>query len=122
MITQDYKLSIILTLYHRLSPTADALTVKTSQNVTAPRWPVRHLFYIVCEFIWIWTLTRFACFVYGWCNSDFREKLYTPYTTGVTTVYWDIILFTNPSARAGGDTRSIFKQSLTGLNSEFSFS
>ena len=28
----------------------------------------------------------------------------------------------NPSARAGYDTRSIFKQSLTGLNSEFSFS
>ena len=32
------------------------------------------------------------------------------------------ILFTNPSARAGYDTRSIFKQNLTGLNSEFSFS
>ena len=33
-----------------------------------------------------------------------------------------IILFTNPSAQAGYDTRSIFKRSLTGLNSEFSFS
>ena len=33
-----------------------------------------------------------------------------------------LILFTNSSARAGYDTRSIFKQSLTGLNSEFSFS
>ena len=33
-----------------------------------------------------------------------------------------IILFTNPSARAGYDTRSIFKRSLTGLSSEFSFS
>ena len=33
------------------------------------------------------------------------------------------ILFTNPSARAGYDTRSIFfKRSLAGLNSEFSFS
>ena len=31
-------------------------------------------------------------------------------------------LLTNPSARAGYDTRSIFKRSLTGLNSEFSFS
>ena len=29
------------------------------------------------------------------------------------------IIFTNPSAWAGYDTRSIFKQSLTGLNSEF---
>ena len=32
------------------------------------------------------------------------------------------ILLTNPSTRAGHDTRSIFKQSLTGINSEFSFS
>ena len=32
------------------------------------------------------------------------------------------VLFTIPSARAGYDTRSIFKRSLTGLNSEFSFS
>ena len=28
----------------------------------------------------------------------------------------------NPSARAGYDTRSIFKRNLTGFNSEFSFS
>ena len=33
-----------------------------------------------------------------------------------------IIIFTNPSAQAGYDTRSIFKRSLTGFNSEFSFS
>ena len=33
-----------------------------------------------------------------------------------------IYIFTDPSARAGYDTRSIFKRSLTGLNSEFSFS
>ena len=32
-----------------------------------------------------------------------------------------LIIFTNPSTRAGYDTRSIFKLSLTGLNSEFSF-
>ena len=32
-----------------------------------------------------------------------------------------IIIFNNPSAQAGYDTRSIFKRSLTGLNSEFSF-
>ena len=31
-------------------------------------------------------------------------------------------IFTNPSARAGYDTRSIFKRRLTSLNSEFSFS
>ena len=33
-----------------------------------------------------------------------------------------IFISTNPSARAGYDTRSILKRSLTGLNSEFSFS
>ena len=33
-----------------------------------------------------------------------------------------IVLFTNPSARAGYNSRSIFKRSLTGFNSEFSFS
>ena len=33
-----------------------------------------------------------------------------------------VYIFTNPSARAGHDTRSIFNQSLTGLNSELSFS
>ena len=35
---------------------------------------------------------------------------------------WEVIIFSNPSTQAGYDTRSIFKQSLTGLNSEFSFS
>ena len=34
----------------------------------------------------------------------------------------NLIIFTNPSARAGYDTRSIFKRSLIGLNSGFSFS
>ena len=33
-----------------------------------------------------------------------------------------LTIFTNPSARAGYDTRSIFKRSLTSFNSEFSFS
>ena len=41
--------------------------------------------------------------------------------------YWNftirlLSIFTNPSARAGYDTRSVFKRSFTGLNSEFSFS
>ena len=33
-----------------------------------------------------------------------------------------VTIFTNPSARTGYDTRSIFKWGLTGFNSEFSFS
>ena len=36
---------------------------------------------------------------------------------------WSLLLYLpNPSTRAGYDTRSIFKRSLTGFNSEFSFS
>ena len=38
------------------------------------------------------------------------------------SAYICICIFTNTSARAGYDTRSIFKRSLTGLNSQFSFS
>ena len=37
-------------------------------------------------------------------------------------IYIYMYIFTNPSAWAGYDTRSIFMRSLTGLNSEFSFS
>ena len=45
-------------------------------------------------------------------------------TTTILLQSWlrHLILFTNPSARAGYDTRSVFKRSLTGLISEFSFS
>ena len=51
-----------------------------------------------------------------WSLSDSKSP-------GFLSVLWLIlIIFTNPSARAGYDTRSIFNQSLTGLNSEFSFS
>ena len=42
-------------------------------------------------------------------NSSIKKKKSTP-------------IFTNPSGRAGHDTKSIFKQNLTGLNSGFSFS
>ena len=48
-----------------------------------------------------------------------RVSCVYPYEKSLETY---LILFTNPSARAGYDTRSIFKRSLTGLNSEFSFS
>ena len=48
-------------------------------------------------------------------------------TKGIRSPWFSInsyllFIFTNPSARTGYDTRSIFKRSLTGLNSEFSFS
>ena len=47
--------------------------------------------------------------------------------SGICVWSWKEVLLNgpylpNPFARAGYDTRSIFKRSLTGLNSEFSFS
>ena len=43
-------------------------------------------------------------------NSDAKQKYQA-------ATLWSYL--PNPSARAGYDTRSIFKRSLTGLNSEF---
>ena len=53
--------------------------------------------------------------------SLFRQKCIRDSTTNNYSLF-QLIIFTKPSARAGYDTRSIFKRSLTGLNSEFSFS
>ena len=63
----------------------------------------------------------------GPASQSFDEKvassMYRCYhAVNVRPVFTTKILFTNPSARAGYDTRSVFKRSLTGLNSEFSFS
>ena len=57
-------------------------------------------------------------------NKIFSKQFVTtePTKYGLKFSVLSIIIFTNPSARAGYDTRSIFKRSLTGLNSEFSFS
>ena len=56
-------------------------------------------------------------------SFSFRKQLgfiSTPWKIFSRTIF--LIIFTNPSARVGYDTRSIFKRSLTVLNSEFSFS
>ena len=65
-----------------------------------------------------------AEFATTWPNVSWRYVLTTEdtATSGATSSQVEVILFINPSARAGYDTRSIFKRSLTGLNSEFSFS
>ena len=62
-------------------------------------------------------------------DCDFIPPLIFPHSFRLNKCLLEIVLtwiervlFTNPSARAGYDTRSIFKRSLTGLNSEFSFS
>ena len=50
-----------------------------------------------------------------WAGLALSSVLYTK-----DICWWSYL--PNPSARAGYDTRSIFKRSLTGLGSEFSFS
>ena len=55
--------------------------------------------------------------VQGLEDLEIRERMEAIQTIALLRSY-----LPNPSARAGYDTRSIFKQSLTGLNSEFSFS
>ena len=52
-----------------------------------------------------------------------KKKNEKPNLSEILIIYpASLIIFTNPSARAGNDTRSSFKRSLTGLNSDFSFS
>ena len=79
--------------------------------------------------LWMWKSTTQLHRTRTWINVivlfrvDLRvmavkEELYIPQSFRTRALF----IFTNPSARAGYDTRSIFKQSLTGLNSEFSFS
>ena len=46
-------------------------------------------------------------------------NIYIGYPLLLNVRYVYMILFTNPFARAGYDTRSIFKWSLAGLNSVF---
>ena len=53
-------------------------------------------------------------------REKWRERVRDICATSTTWWWWSYL--PNPSARAGYDTRSIFKRSLTGLNSEFSFS
>ena len=59
----------------------------------------------------------FSC----WRERDGRSILLERWLKrGRFTCFHPFHPITNPSARAGYDTRSIFRQSLTGLNSEFS--
>ena len=58
----------------------------------------------------------------SWQGPIYRSnKIFCP-LNWMQTNNLHIIIFTNPSAQAGYDKTSIFKPSLTGLNSEFSFS
>ena len=84
-----------------------------SVSVLSEQYETSYLFYVTLSFL---------CNIICYLISVFVFSLVT--LSGATTISHVMteILFTNPSARAGYDTRSIFKRSLTGLNSEFSFS
>ena len=58
-------------------------------------------------------------------QTNVLDRLCHPPSVGFSKTMWSPVLvtiFTKPSARVGYYTRSIFKRSLTGFNSEFSFS
>ena len=74
-------------------------SVDTKATVTV----IRRLFALRLMIAWTWNWQSLNTVV---------SMLFKPRST----------IFTDPSAWAGYDTRSIFKRSLTGLNSEFSFS
>ena len=57
-----------------------------------------------------------------WTSIDLMKENGFTLAKAKSRRYHTLTLFTNPSAWAGYDTRSTFKRSLTGLNSEFSFS
>ena len=81
-----------------------------------------HQLYLLISIFTCWFLLTGIC-VYMWIYFFVyisRQKMYVYVYVFICILVF--ILFTNPSARAGYDTRSIFKRSLTGFNSEFSFS
>ena len=85
--------------------------------VDCSAWQTHLIFILIyIEYLFLYTSTnlRFVIMLLVWISvlsksSDVFRVLVLSYLP-------------NPSARAGYDTRSIFKRSLTGLNSEFSFS
>ena len=81
----------------------------------------RHQFYFWFIFRWrgkfFLKILQINKFIFGCFYSNKLRYSYIMFFLGFFKM-----IFTNPSARAGYDTRSIFKRSLTGLNSEFSFS
>ena len=57
-----------------------------------------------------------------WLSLESSDKKYPQYSSTFPSIAYNCIYLYKPSASAGCNTRSIFKRSLIGLNSEFSFS
>ena len=102
-----------------LSPNSTTPTVQVIFRYLRPDAPVFNIITVGMV-----TFRQSPCWYYPWADiilsiSSDTQHLWTWWHFGEHT---GLIIFTNPSARAGYDTRSIFKWTLTGLNSEFSFS
>ena len=91
----------------RRSPLSEYMSVHLSLKITKNCVPLSRTKWEIYFFIYVFLVVHRHSWVY---NKNKIQYIHVA------------ILFTNPSARAGYDTRSFFKRSLTGLNSEFSFS
>ena len=67
----------------------------------------------ICKYLCVYAYTHTHTHAYIYIHIVGLKISLHPYKN-------TFIIFTNPSARAGYDTMSIFKRSITGLNSEFS--
>ena len=99
--------------------------VLESPDLSVSFYLCRSLFNLPSFAITFWFISSsciviFSCVAFSFLSSVFLVlKFLLVFVNFLSVVP---ILFTHPSARAGYDTRSIFKRSLTGLNSELSFS
>ena len=106
-----YKHPLMYDTYISICASPPALTLK---------WPC-----VKCGLVGDWKNPSFVMWVVenGIMYTAYfaKNRLSNQYTWHYTV--WQenklVAIFTNPSARAGYDTRSVFKWSLTGLNSEF---
>ena len=104
MMMKDSANKIIWKVYPEIKSGTKWLAVKAAQEVECSLW--------IKDLIGVTQTNRAGL------NSTSNKVFFKVGPKGKR----DMVLFTNPFARAGYDTRSIFKRSLTGLNSEFSFS
>ena len=91
-----------------------------------------HVFLYVTSLLFIKPFHIFTCHICWNVRHDLKGLLLAAtYPRSIATAHFRFLVedhiivisyLPNPSARAGYDTRSIFKRSLTGFNSEFSFS
>ena len=75
------------------------------------------------RFLFLCHVLAFSSAILPICHLKYPCSCFSSHFSVVINIsLFFIIIFTNSSARARYDTRSTFKRSLSGLNSEFSFS